>query len=761
MSDLFYNRDRNITGVSELTGLTVAPIYGSSVSFSTRTSEIKYPNRVLRRMGQSLNSVIAEYNLSFKVRDGDAAETLNYLESRSGSLPVVMNDASSIYKTISGFADDFSWTVRSNVDNEIAARIVIDNRSPKLNWSGLAFVNNDLRQWTSGEEVSAYSVRYFEADNQNKFNNFFYCTGQHVSAASNAPFSTGSMWTQDLFLDQSFDYSIATKPDVSKIEFANSFHQRIRDKKHIHSVENLTLKFNGLSDVQTKAILHFAESKFGELKFLYRAPKIYNRDKIFFCPSWRHTWVYKNSNNVELDLIEDPLGVLPQNNSPAILINQRSGQSYIDFSVDSSNGFYLASFNGGDKAVFSDGATNKLWSGQPESVGIFGAVSNFSAENQRVESVSIGDRSPITSLELPNNTISQISLNQSRKLEYLDLTSNSLSELRVDGLTGLKSLKIANNRISKLDISDKKSLTGLYCSGNRLSSAEINGCLDAFVNFGNFSGVFDIADGEYPDFPNNSKISGAGFNNINTLGWRGWTIYADNAKIPLDVSGYSKPVCHFKQETITGFSNGQSIFTWNDSIGNRSASRFVASDSLRPRLDEGQLNARPALYFNGDSYLMQTGSTTSFGYKYGIFAVVKPASSGYMTVFSDYWNRGLMISGNRLYSKTNLGNTFFAELSGDSYNVVGIYGGASDIITGAVNTQIPSTGLKVGSSNLVFPGSVGVNRYGALGVLTTGHDGQVSGPFIGHISEVVISTGNVDFSMMMRDLGAKHGLEII
>jgi len=760
VSDYFYNRDRNITGVADLTGLTIAPSYGSSVSFATRTSEIKYPNRVLRRMGQSLNSVIADYNLTFRVRDEEAAQVLNYLESRSGTLPVVMNDASSIYKTISGFADDFSWAARSNSENEISARIVIDNRSPQLNWSGLAFVNHNLQQWSNGESVPKYSIRYFEADNQNKFNNFFYCTGAHVSSVSNAPFSSGSMWTQDLFLDQSFEYSVATKPDVSRIEFANSFYQRVYDKKNIHSIENLTIKFNGLTDAQTKAILHFAESKFGELKFSYRPPKIYNRDKVFFCPSWRHTWVYQNSNSVELDLIEDTLGILPKNNSPAIIINQRNGQSYIDLSVDSVNDFSLVSYGGGEKQVVADGTISKSWDNGPQSVSLFGAITGVSAQNQRIESFSLSDRASIASLSLTSNTISQALLNESRRLQHLDLTSNSLTELDTRNTTGLKSLKIANNRVSSLDITTNTALTGLYLSGNQLSSAEINSCLDALVNFGNYSGVFDVADGEYPDFINNSPISGGGFANINTLGWRRWSVNADNAKIPLDVSGYGYPICHFQQESITGYSNGQSIFAWKDSIAGRDVSRSVVTDSLRPRLDELQSNARPALYFNGESYLTQTGSLTT-PYQYGIFAVVKPESSGYMSVFSDYWNRGMTISGNRLYSKTNLGNTFFAELSGGAYNVVGIYGGASGIITGAVNTQTPSTGLKYDSSNLDLPGSIGRNRYGGIGILTTGHNSQVPAPFVGHISEVVVTTGEVNFQKMMRDLGAKHGLEIL
>jgi phage-related protein len=760
MSDLFYNRDRNIIGVTELTGLTISPTYGSSVSFSTRASEVKYPNRVLRRMGQSLNSVIAEYNLSFKVRDEEAAQILNYFESRSGTLPVVMQDASNIYQTISGFADDFSWTARSNTENEVAARIVIDNRSPQLNWSGLSFVNQDIEQWKIGESVNNYAIRYFEADNQNKFNNFFYCTGNHVSSPSNAPFSTGSMWTQNLFLDTAFEYSVATKPDVSRIEFSNSFYQRVYDKKNIHSIENLNLKFNGLTDTQTKSLLHFVESKFGELKFIYRAPKIYNRDKIFFCPSWRHTWVYKNSNNIELDLIEDTLGVLLKNNSPAILINQHNDESSIKFTVDSINDFFLLSYNGGEKFVQVDGLVDKHWVNSPETVGIYGAATGVFIKDQRIESFSLSDRSSIKSLSLPSNTISQALVSDSRKLEHLDLTSNSLSELSIAGLTNLKSLKIANNRISTLDTYSNSSLTGLYCSGNKFSSTQINNCLDAFVNFQNHSGVFDLKDGEFVDFQNNEKIGSFSFNNINTLGWRGWTINADNVKIPLDVSGYGYPICHFQQDTLKDSKNGESIFTWRDSIRNYNASRSVVTDSLRPRFDELELNARPALYFNGESYLTQS-TYLDCPNQYAIFAVVKPQSNGTMSVFSDYWNRGMMISNNRLYSKTNLGNTFFAELSGNSYNVVGIYGGAAGIITGAVNTQTPSTGLKVGNSNIVFPGSIGINRYGSNGVLSTGHDSQVPAPFIGHISEIVVMTGDVNFSLMMRDLGAKHGLEIL
>lgn len=84
---------------------------------------------------------------------------------------------------------------------------------------------------------------------------------------------------------------------------------------------------------------------------------------------------------------------------------------------------------------------------------------------------------------------------------------------------------------------------------------------------------------------------------------------------------------------------------------------------------------------------------------YGIFAVVKPENSGRMTVFSDRFNRSMSISGNTLVSKGNLTNNFFGELSGDSYNIVGIYSDGSSI-SGAVNSQTPEVQSK--SSNNFF-----------------------------------------------------------
>ena len=78
MSELFYNRDRNVTGVTPITGLLIAPKQGSSVIFTSRAHESIFPNKVKARMGQSLNSVKAEYNLAFGSRETEAAQIIDY-----------------------------------------------------------------------------------------------------------------------------------------------------------------------------------------------------------------------------------------------------------------------------------------------------------------------------------------------------------------------------------------------------------------------------------------------------------------------------------------------------------------------------------------------------------------------------------------------------------------------------------------------------------------------------------------------------------
>jgi len=58
-------------------------------------------------------------------------------------------------------------------------------------------------------------------------------------------------------------------------------------------------------------MLHFLENKGGYRRFRHQIPSLYNRPKVFYCQEWKHNWVYQDSHNLDVSLIEDPMGVIP------------------------------------------------------------------------------------------------------------------------------------------------------------------------------------------------------------------------------------------------------------------------------------------------------------------------------------------------------------------------------------------------------------------------------------------------------------------
>ena len=97
---------------------------------------------------------------------------------------------------------------------------------------------------------------------------------------------------------------------VDKIEFKNSFIQRMKTRKNL-STTNFSYKFSNVTTKEAKAILHYLENKAGFRRFSHTPPSVYNREKIFYSPSWSHTFKYYDSHDIEVSLVEDPLGVIP------------------------------------------------------------------------------------------------------------------------------------------------------------------------------------------------------------------------------------------------------------------------------------------------------------------------------------------------------------------------------------------------------------------------------------------------------------------
>jgi phage-related protein len=201
-----------------------------------------------------------------------------------------------------------------NKDLKIRFKLNLVNNLNQLKYQG----NGDDSVYIWGAQFQPGDLtEYFQTDNipgyRNKLNNFYYCLYDHNSknGIDTEPTDPLTPWRQDFFFEPDINFQNTVNLSVAKLDLKNSFTQRIKTKKNISAL-SLTYKFSNISTKKAKAILHFLENKAGYRRFLLKMDAVYNKPKVFYAPSWNHTWKYQNSHDIEVQLIEDPLGIIPE-----------------------------------------------------------------------------------------------------------------------------------------------------------------------------------------------------------------------------------------------------------------------------------------------------------------------------------------------------------------------------------------------------------------------------------------------------------------
>jgi len=309
----FYDRTSNIllaTG-DVITGLIYNPVYGSRVSFTSRTNQYETQNGYYNLIPMSINNVDAKFELRFDLDQSGAQKLTNFIENKKGSILFPFTDASSFYKTVSGVCDNYAINHINNYHYEVATSFEVNQAPMLLNWSGMSFVNKVAQPWSGAKTYAKYETIY-SGVSQNKLDNFYYCATGHTSSSSSIDGPTGSStkWTQAFFFEPDIGLQNDVQIKIIKTEFKNSFVQRGVTRKNLAPV-NLTLKFTNLPTIEAKSIMHFLENKAGYRRFLYNPPSVYNKPKVYYCPSWSHTLKFYDSHDIDVTLIEDPLGIIP------------------------------------------------------------------------------------------------------------------------------------------------------------------------------------------------------------------------------------------------------------------------------------------------------------------------------------------------------------------------------------------------------------------------------------------------------------------
>ena len=315
-SDLFYNRDSNISGVTietDYLSLGLTPVYGSKVSFSSREYSYETDDFYLNRIPNSMNSLEADFEVKYDLNQANTQKLAAFIEDNNGNRMFEFNiDNSGIYKNMSGICDNYAINHISNQHYEVAVKITVDQAPNLFNWSGMNFLNYGFQEWND-QDYEKYDIVY-SGVNDNKLDNFYYCIEDHeaLNDEVDGPTGSSSKWSQDFFFepDIGFQNDVQLKNYITS--FKNSFHNRIKDRDNNASFP-VSYKFTSITDKQLKAMLHFLENKGGYRNFRHDIPSIYNRPKAMYCPQWSHTWKYKNSHDLEVTLIEDVLGVIKEN----------------------------------------------------------------------------------------------------------------------------------------------------------------------------------------------------------------------------------------------------------------------------------------------------------------------------------------------------------------------------------------------------------------------------------------------------------------
>ena len=308
MEEYYYDRTRNFKDIDyvDLTGF--CPSYGLQASFSTKNENLKFSDNYFTLIPASVNSLVVDFSVSYDVNQEGAQKIANDLEALSGQNSFVFKTDNLIYKDLSGYCDGYSINHLSENSYRVNTTVSVDEAPNLLNWKNTNFTEYEFKEWSEDLDYELDDIVYFD-NSEEKWNNFYYCTGEHSSASENSPTGINTAWSQSFYWQP--DVGTTNQVQFSVSRFDGTYGQRIKDSKNI-SLVPISYNFTSISKKQLKTMLHFLELKGGYRRFRHHIPTVYNRPKVYICQSWDHVWKSPESHDLQVVFKEDPLGVIPR-----------------------------------------------------------------------------------------------------------------------------------------------------------------------------------------------------------------------------------------------------------------------------------------------------------------------------------------------------------------------------------------------------------------------------------------------------------------
>jgi phage-related protein len=304
-----YNRDSSVDSKyqydSDLSNFK--PIYGSSVSFSSRLNYLQTVDNALKILPSSENNLVTKYNLKFLLTDNDTGILLKTIEIAGAYRYLKFKDPSLLYKDIIGLVEDYSVVKSSQGLNEVSIIVSSYFKSPMFNWRTSSFFNIDTSSstYSSFKNYEKYDFVYYPtSDVKNKIDNFWFAK-QNITATNNNLFNT-SLWTKKFNYETKLPFELKNTIDVYRLDYKNSFIQNVKHKENSNSLKEYPIKFENISNKQCLSILLFLEKKCGYRRFIYDFPFLLKKAKVFICTEWNHILKYADCNDITATFVEDP-----------------------------------------------------------------------------------------------------------------------------------------------------------------------------------------------------------------------------------------------------------------------------------------------------------------------------------------------------------------------------------------------------------------------------------------------------------------------
>lgn len=335
-----YNRDSITSG--DIVGFIGSPIYGSSITFSASNSSWRGSNYYQFVMPNGLNSIKAEMDFTFQGNKesmksllrriekattgtitGDVAfsgteDCINFGELKHG---VQIDLDTDYYQNFSGSQiSNYNLKHISSDVYELNVSMFNNRVSPVLS-NGMGFVaDNTVNIASSSFEAFDVATGSTDSVNSEVFNNYFYLTGSRgssISASNVFGLATYTGFADDstrtFFWEPDQQVSLPVDHGARINDFKGSFTQQLNISRNQNRIDSIDLTFTNRSEKETYSILHFLETHLGYKQFVYYYDDdIIQQNRVFFCPQWKHTFNYKDSNTIEARFIEIVAPMTPE-----------------------------------------------------------------------------------------------------------------------------------------------------------------------------------------------------------------------------------------------------------------------------------------------------------------------------------------------------------------------------------------------------------------------------------------------------------------